>query len=187
MDLLQYINSKINLNAEECAAINAAFKKEFYPKGTCLVQPDNRSPKIYFIEEGLIRLFYINQEGKDITHFFFGENNFTMSVESVYFNNADPYGREVLEDSTLRIIHFTEFTDLFEKITPFKTFCFLVAMETLKRFSDRLFSLQFQTAEQRYRYFTEHYPNILLRAPLGDIASYLGITQQTLSVIRGKK
>ena len=90
MDLIQYIESKIKLNADECAAINTAFKKEFYPKGTNLVQPDNRSQKIYFVEDGLIRLFYINQDGKDITHFFFGENNFTMSVENVYFNNPDP-------------------------------------------------------------------------------------------------
>ncbi|MDN3550050.1 Crp/Fnr family transcriptional regulator [Mucilaginibacter aquaedulcis] len=187
MDLIQYIESKIKLSTEECEAINAAFKKEGYPKGTNLVQPDNRSHKIYFVEEGLIRLFYINQEGKDITHFFFGENNFTMSVENVYFNNPDPYGREVLEDSTLRIIHFREFTDLLDKVSAFKSFSFLVAIDMLKRFSDRLFSLQFQTAEQRYKIFIDNYPNILLRAPLGDIASYLGITQQTLSVIRSKK
>lgn len=154
MDLIQHIESKIKLNAEECALISAAFKKEFYPKGTNLVQPDNRSPKIYFVEEGLIRLYYINRDGKDITHFFFGENNFTMSVENVYFNNPDPYGREVLEDSTLRIIHFKEFTDLFDKITAFRTFSFMVTIDMLKRFSDRIFSLQFQTAEQRYKIFT---------------------------------
>jgi CRP-like cAMP-binding protein len=187
MELIQYINTKIKLNAEESTAISSAFKKEFFPKGTNLVQPGNRSQKIQFIEKGLIRSFYINEEGKDITHFFFSENNFTMSMESVYFNKPDPYGREVLEDATVHSIYFREFDALSNQVEAFKSLMLMVAIETLKQFSDKLFSLQFQTAEQRYKHLTDNYPNILLRVPLGHIASYLGITQQTLSVIRSKK
>jgi len=187
MELIRYINTKIKLSAEESTVIDAAFKKEFLPKGTNLVQPDNRSQKVYFIEKGLIRSFYSNSDGKDITHFFFGENDFTMALESVYFNKPDPYGREVLEDATLRTIYFQEFNALSGKIEAFKDLILMVAIEVLKQFSDRLFSLQFQTAEQRYKFLIDNHPNILLRAPLGHIASYLGITQQTLSVIRSKK
>ncbi|MBV8389572.1 MAG: Crp/Fnr family transcriptional regulator [Mucilaginibacter sp.] len=187
MELIQYINTKIYLSNEVATAIDAAFKKEFLPKGTNLVQPDNRSQKVYFIEKGLVRSFYNNSEGKDITHFFFGENDFTMALESVYFNKTDPYGREILEDATLRSIHFHEFNVLSGNLKELKDLIFLVAVGMLKQFSDRLFSLQFQTAEQRYKFLIDNYPDILLRAPLGHIASYLGITQQTLSVIRSKK
>jgi signal-transduction protein with cAMP-binding, CBS, and nucleotidyltransferase domain len=186
MELAQYMNTKIKFSAEESSVIDAAFKREFYPKGTILADPGNRSQKVHFIEKGMIRTFY-NKDGKDITHFFFDENAFTMSLESVYFNKIDPYGREVLEDTTLRTIHFKEFDDLFNKIDTFKRFAFMASVETIKRFSDKLFSLQFQTAEQRYKSMTDNYPNILLRVPLGHIASYLGITQQTLSVIRAQK
>jgi hypothetical protein len=63
----------------------------------------------------------------------------------------------------------------------------MIFINTLKLTSDRLYSLQFQTAEDRYKFMMQEHPNIILRAPLGHIASYLGITQQTLSVIRGKK
>lgn len=186
MELTQYINTKIKLTVEESSTIDAAFNRQFYPKGTILTEPDNRSQKVHFVEKGMLRTFY-NKDGKDITHFFFDENAITMSLESIYFNKTDPYGREVLEDTTLRSIRFKEFDDLFNNIDAFKKFAFMVSIETLKRFSDKLFALQFQTAEQRYKSMTDNYSNILLRVPLGHIASYLGITQQTLSVIRAQK
>lgn len=186
MDLAQFMNTKIKLSAEESKAIDAAFKRELHPKGTILAEPGNRSQKVHFIEKGMLRTFY-NKDGKDITHFFFDENAFTMSLESVYFNKIDPYGREVLEDTTLRTMHFTEFNALINNIGALKDFFFIVAVETIKLFSDKLFSLQFQTAEQRYKSMVDNYPNILLRVPLGHIASYLGITQQTLSVIRAQR
>jgi hypothetical protein len=56
----------------------------------------------------------------------------------------------------------------------------------VKLFSDRLYSLQFHTAQERYSTLLNDHSSILMRAPLGHIASYLGITQQTLSVIRSK-
>jgi len=185
MELIQYINTKVKLTSEESAIIDAAFKREYYPKGTILVHPDNYSQKVHFIEKGIMRSFY-NKDGKDITHFFFDENSFSMSLENVYFNKCDPYGREVLENATLRVIHFKEFNVLFNEVGAFKNLAFLVAIEFLKLLSDRLFSIQFQTAEQRYKFMVDNYSNILSRVPLGDIASYLGITQQTLSVIRAK-
>ncbi|WP_426668004.1 Crp/Fnr family transcriptional regulator [Mucilaginibacter sp. McL0603] len=186
MELIQYINTKVKLSADESSKIDAAFKREFHHRGATLADPGNRSQKVHFIEKGMLRTFY-NKDGKDITHFFFDENSFTMSLESIYFNKTDPYGREVLEETTLRTMHFIEFNALLNDIGAFKNFFFMVAVETIKIFSDKLFSLQFQTAEQRYKSMIDNYPNILLRVPLGDVASYLGITQQTLSVIRAQK
>lgn len=185
MELIQYINTKVKISSEEEALIDAAFKTETYPKGTILVHPGSHSQKVYFIEKGMIRSFY-NKDGKDITHFFFEENRFALSLESTYFNQTDPYGREVLENSTLRVIQFREFTELLNKVEALKDLAFAVAIDFLKQFSDKLYSLQFQTAEQRYKSMMDNYPNILSRAPLGHIASYLGITQQTLSVIRAR-
>ena len=185
MDLIQYINTKIKLTAEESAVIDAAFKEEFCPKGTILAHPDNHSQKIHFIEKGLMRLYY-NKDGKDITHFFFDENRFATCPESIYFDKPSPYGKEVLEDSILRCIHSKDLNLLFSKIDALKDLSFIVALEVINQLSDRLFSIQFQSAEERYKSIINNHPNILLRVPLGHIASYLGITQQTLSVIRSK-
>jgi CRP-like cAMP-binding protein len=185
MDLIEYVNTRIKLSAEESAAIDSAFKREISPKGTILAHPDNHSQKIHFIEKGLIRLYY-NKEGKDITHFFFDENRFAACAESVYFDKPSPYGKEVLEDSMLRTIHLRDLNLLLNKIEAFKDLSFIVAVEVIGQLSDRLYSIQFQSAEERYKFIIDKHPNILLRVPLGHIASYLGITQQTLSVIRAK-
>ena len=60
-------------------------------------------------------------------------------------------------------------------------------VEILHTVAGKLYSIQFQTAQDRYKNLIDTYPDVLLRAPLGHIASYLGITQQTLSVIRSGK
>jgi len=98
----------------------------------------------------------------------------------------DRDGQEVLEDSMLRTIHLKDLNLLRSKIEALKDLAFIAAVEVMNQLSDRLFSIQFQSAEERYKSIINNHPNILLRVPLGHIASYLGITQQTLSVIRAK-
>jgi hypothetical protein len=186
MELTDYINSKVKLTSEERDEIDRSFQVEHHCKGTILIKPDSLSQKFMFIEKGLIRTFYTFND-KDVTHFFFDENSFLATIESIYFNKTDPYGRQVLEDCVLRTIHAREFAALTDRIVNMKQFAFLVAVDVVKLFADRIFSLQFQTAQERYANLLESNPTILLRAPLGHIASYLGITQQTLSVIRSKK
>ena len=63
----------------------------------------------------------------------------------------------------------------------------LLLVNILHTIAEKLYAIQFQTAQDRYKTLLETQPDILLRAPLGHIASYLGITQQTLSVIRSGK
>ena len=60
-------------------------------------------------------------------------------------------------------------------------------IDTLKTFSDRLYAIQFQSAQERYNTLLAQYPTLLQQVSLGHIASYLGITQQTLSVIRAQR
>ena len=91
---------------------------------------------------------------------------------------------QVLEDCKIRTILFEDLERLMIKFPDLEKISRKILIHALKITSDKLYAIQFQTASQRYNYMIESYPNILLRAPLGQIASYLGITQQTLSVIR---
>ena len=186
MELLKYLTSKTNFPEPDCISINNAFKTEEYLKGEIPIKPGSFSSKVFFVEKGLIRTFYFKDD-KDITQFFFDENYFTAPLSSVFYNKPEPYGWEVLEDTTVRVILYNELEVLFAKIPLLQKVFFHVAIDMLNMFSDKLESLQFQTAEQRYKTLVEAYPEILRRAPLGQIASYLGITQQTLSVIRAKR
>ena len=127
------------------------------------------------------------EDGKDITHYFFDEDNFTVSFESVFFNRPHPYGQQALEETTLRIIPYSKLDELCNNIPTFKDYRLRIALQEVSMLSDKIYSLQFQSAEQRYKNLLDKFPGVLLRAPLGHIASYLGITQQTLSVIRARK
>ncbi len=186
MKLIPYLLRHIKLNDAECEAIDKAFAMETFAKGTILAQPENHHQNVYFIEKGLLRAFY-NLDGKDITHYFFDENNFLVSFESIFFNRPHPYGKQVLEETYLRIIPYSKLEALCNVIPAFKDYQLQVSLQTVSMLSDKILALQFQTAEQRYKNLLDKSPGILLRAPLGHIASYLGITQQTLSVIRAGK
>lgn len=186
MELQKYITSRIALTAQELAEVDNAFKVESYTKGQLLLKPDSFSSKVFFIEKGLIRTFYY-KDGRDITQFFFDTDSFTAPLNSIFYNKSESYGWETIEDTVVRVIQYHELEAFFVKIPALQQLFFRVAIDVLNIFAIKLESLQFQTADQRYQTMIEMYPEILLRVPLGQIASYLGITQQTLSVIRGKK
>lgn len=186
MDLIKYLSTEAKLSSKEAELVDRSFSEKEYAKNVLLERPGNFSKQVYFIEKGLVRAFYYKEE-KDITHNFLDENNFIVAFESIFFNRAHPYGLEIIEQSSLRTISYAQLDSLCNAIPAFKDHRLLVALKVISRLSEKIYSLQFQSAEQRYKDLLNTTPNILLRAPLGHIASYLGITQQTLSVIRSGK
>ena len=131
-------------------------------------------------------MYYI-KEGKEITHNFFTENMFYMSIETIFQNQRSPFHIELLEHCKIRMIEYDELKIFaLNHVNTLELF-FNLLIDSIKRLSDRLSSIQFQSAQEKYNIMLESYPDILLRAPLGHIASYLGIAQQTLSVIRAEK
>ncbi|GGH26619.1 cyclic nucleotide-binding protein [Dyadobacter endophyticus] len=186
MELLGYFQQHLSLPAGLAQSIEPVFKHQDIKKGEIFLQPDNRSQKVCFIEKGLIRTYYL-KDGKDITHLFFAENRFSVPLESIFYDRPSPYGWEALENSHIRIAQYKDLEPMFEKVPGFEKLIRLLLIDVIDVFSERLYAMQFQSAQDRYKALIEKHPDILLRAPLGHIASYLGITQQTLSVIRAAK
>jgi CRP-like cAMP-binding protein len=170
--LLKYLNKHLNICQELNEKFDTVFKHEYINKGEILFRPESFSQKIIFIEKGLIRTYYI-RDGKDITHQFFAENSFLTPVESVFYNKPAPYGWEALENGEIRVAQFRDFETFFVQVPGMEKFFRLLLVDTLHSFSERLYALQFQTALDRYKKLLETQSDILLRAPLGHIASYL--------------
>lgn len=165
--------------------IDLIFNKVEYPKGTILLRPENFSTKVFFIEQGLIRTFYFN-DGKDITHEFFDQGSFFGPIDCIYYNKPSLYGFEVLEQTTVNVTSFEKMVESnFMDIKGMKELEKSIILNQLTQSSNKGLSTHVETALNRYKFMLEKHPDILLRAKLGHIASYLGITQQTLSVIRG--
>jgi CRP-like cAMP-binding protein len=184
--LLEYLNEHVRLSEEESDKLDTIFRYEYVKKGDILFRPEGFSQKIIFIEKGLIRTYYL-KDGKDITYLFLSENAFLTPVECVFYNKPAPYGWEALENCEIRIAQYRDFELFFSQVPGMEKFIRQVLINVLHTVAGKLYSIQFQTALERYRSLIESHPNILLRTPLGHVASYLGITQQTLSVIRSAK
>lgn len=186
MQLIAYLQSTFGLSDDLLRQIDEASTTKVFQKKSIVLDTDHYSKNVYFVQEGLVRMFYY-KSGRDITHYFFPENSFSGGSESVFNHKKSIYGIEALETSTLTVIPFTAIENLAAGSIAINKLIQAILLESLIGFSSRLQSLQFETAQERYQNLLEQHPNILLRAPLGDIASYLGISQQTLSVIRAQK
>ncbi len=185
MDILSYLEQQgIRTEGIEDLLKNLT-KTKAYPKGHILLEPEGSSHRVYYVQEGLLRTFYLRDD-KDITHHFVAENAFIMPFECIFFDKPSTYGYELLENSVVTTFRYDDLEKISQSIPEVKDVEKHLLYNTIRIFSDTLHSIKFQSARERYDHMIREYPNILLRAPLGHIASYLGITQQTLSVIRAQ-
>lgn len=166
--------------------MDAIFQVREYKKYSLLLKEGSPSQEVFFIEKGIVRQFY-TKEGKDITHAFYAENSFYTSLDNIYFHQSNHFGLEVLETCRVRIAEFVQVEAIINNYPKLERFMRMLLISFLKNLSDRLYAIKFQTAQERYELLLKNYPQILLRVPLGHVASFLGITQQTLSVIRAGK
>jgi CRP-like cAMP-binding protein len=186
MELIEYIRLRAQISDDLSVKIDSAFNREILSKGSLIFPQDSHCKKVFFFEKGFGRVYYLSN-GKDITHYFFTEDTFSAPIESIFYNQATHCGMELLEKSTVRSANYFEIEKLISDSAPISKAIQIILLDVLRTFSDRLYAIQFQSALDRYNIMIESYPNIFHRSPLGHIASYLGITQETLSRIRSGK
>lgn len=157
-----------------------------FDKSTILVREGQYADKTYFIVQGCARAFYL-KGGKDITDWFVFENDFMCSINSFFLNIPSPHYIEVLEQTTLLEITRDKMTKLCDKYHDFDRLGRIVTTKTMLQLQQRIVSVQFETALQKYENLLNIRPDITQRIPLTHIASYLGITLETLSRIRNPR
>lgn len=186
MELLAFLTKQEHFSDEECRIIEESFTRVAIPKSDIIQLKNRFSEHLLFIESGLLRIFYY-KEGKDITHFFFDENYFLAPINSIIYNKTERYEWEALEACQIRVIKYADFLNLCEQIPKLSQLMLEYTLKLLDLFSYKLNLLQFEKAFDRYQIFLEMYPNLLNRVSLGNTASFLGVTPQTISVIRAQK
>ncbi len=161
-------------------------KVSTFQKGEIVVREGEFSKNGYLIVEGCARAYYL-KDGKDISDWFTFEKEIMASIISFFSNVPSPHYVAFVEDST--VIEFSKDTVdmLASKHHDFERFMSKVVTQTMLGLCERLYTIQFNKAEERYRHLLSIYPNITNRIPLTHIASYLGMTIETLSRIRNPK
>jgi CRP-like cAMP-binding protein len=157
-----------------------------YKKGYKLIHEGQFSDELFFILEGAAKAYYV-KDGKLITDWFAFENEFICAINSFFLFIPSPHYIELLEDSTLVMIKRNDMMNLCDKHHDIERLGRISTTKTMLQLQQRVVSLQFETAHQRYLNLLAQYPKIEQRASLGDIASFLGITQETLSRIRASQ
>ncbi|MGW8124000.1 Crp/Fnr family transcriptional regulator [Roseivirga echinicomitans] len=184
MNIADLLNAYVSFSHDELHDILSHFKKEEVQKNQVLVHEGQVCRNIYFIEKGMGRSYYLKEDGKEVTQWFFGQGVFMSSADSFFKQSASYYYLETLEDSVLYTISYDKIELLLSRYHKMERFVRLLSIDMLTKVVHKLNAIQFQTARERYDYMTSEFPDIAQRIPLGHIASYLGMTQETLSRIR---
>ena len=139
---------------------------------------------IGFIVEGVVRFCYYNNKGEDITQYFIDEYNFVSDQQRFETQVVASEYIQAVTDCKLLIFSKKDWDDISNTIVGWDAIAGLIIKNCLLKTIERRSPLVSEDATTRYLSFIEHFPGLLNRIPLSHIASYLGITQQSLSRIR---
>jgi len=185
-ELLAYLNSIYPLSQPAIEYLTEHLKEIEIPKKEFILKQGRICYNIYFVERGLLRCFYIKDD-KEINSWFMKEQDVIFSVES-FLNQTPSYENiQALEDCVLYYIDYNELQYLYNNCPEFNFIGRVVTEKYYKLSEQRLYSLRMQKAMERYNFILNHFPQIILRVPSKYIASYLGITEETLSRMRAAK
>lgn len=183
MSLRTILQSVASLPAGSLEKIQAVTTALVLPRGHLLLGTDKTARYIYFINRGIVRAF-VPDESNGITFWFGREGDVILSMRSYVYGQPGYEYIELLEECELFQISSAVLQSLYETDIHIANFGRRLAEQELIRTEERLISRQFKTATERYRELLAHNPDLLQRVSLGHIASYLGITQVSLSRIR---
>ncbi len=186
MELSEYLKNIAKHSDSLEEDLKNLFEPKEFSKGDHLFKEGEICRHMFYIEKGLVRVYYYSGSGKEITAWFSAENTLITALDSFYYHKPTRDYCEVIEDSVIYPINFSEFEIILNSEKEARL-AFYILYEITRKMTEYISSIKFQSAEERYKALMKEYPSIQQRTSLGDIASYLGITQETLSRIRSNK
>ncbi|CAL2082364.1 Crp/Fnr family transcriptional regulator [Tenacibaculum sp. 190524A05c] len=185
-NLLQKFQEIAHLSKESEIMLLNTIERIEYPAKTNLQEIGKVCNSIYFVEKGVARTYYY-KDGKDITYWIVTENDFVGAMGSFFTREPSNKLVETIEPCILWKFDFDKLEELFKVNQELERSARLFSYYGIGLLEKRADSLHFNTAKERYDIMLQKQPDLLKRVPLGMVASYLGITQETLSRIRANK
>ncbi|WP_018477532.1 Crp/Fnr family transcriptional regulator [Pontibacter roseus] len=179
------INSIYPLSEQARRELMATLCKLELTKGHILFREGEVSTKVFFIEKGIARAFCYRND-QEVTFWFGTEGDLIFSYYSYVANKPGYETVELLEPSEVYVLELEQLQALFRTNIEIANWGRKLAEYELIKTEERFIAFQFQSATQRYKSLLEQDPQLLQRVPLYHIASYLGVTQVTLSRIRAE-
>jgi CRP-like cAMP-binding protein len=156
-----------------------------YKAGSFVLREGQVCASANMVAAGLVRSYYLN-EGKEITSRFMDEGFIATSWISFYTQKPGNEYIQAVEDTTILSVDYTDIQRLYMEYPDFNTIGRKQVEHSFFLAEQRTQMLRKHTAEEKYQFFLDNHLSLLQRVPLRQIASYLGMNEETLSRVRGK-
>ena len=184
--LKRYIQANVTVEPVQLDKIAVSFKPKTIKRNAILLSAGDTCKELYFVNKGCIRTYYINAEGKERTRYFAFDGMVGTALGS--FISQDPSFEfvDALEDSELLCINRTQFYQLVDEAPGWAQFYRKLLESAYSYQNKRIEHLVTLTAKQRYDDILENHPEYIQRLPNHILASYLDMSQETLSRMKSK-
>lgn len=182
--LIDFIKQYVPVADQTIQLIAGHFEERMLAKNEYLLKAGRVSNEYFFLAEGFVRAFTLDAEGEEVTTNFFGRNRAVFEVSSLFMRTVSTETIQALTDGTAFVVEFGTLNALFHALPEFREFGRAMLVKEFAAYKQRTLSLINKTAEERYADLIETNGDLFQYAPLKYIASYLGITDTSLSRIR---
>ena len=184
--LKKYLDTIVQLPDEEFMAIASVISEKKIRKKEHLIQANEICNKVVFFFDGYFRFYHNTPNGDEVTSDFYFAPNFVTSYTSFLSGKPSFVNVQAMEDMDILEINKRDLNNLYAQYHHLEHLGRLLAENVTVNSESHLFLMLNQTAEERYKSLLDKYPFFIQKIPLQYIASYLGITQETLSRMRKK-
>ena len=185
-NLINKIKNSISLSSEAEKYIYSIAKEKLFSKGEILIREGQTVNKTFFVTQGSLRSFCVDKEGKEHTLQFAIKDWWISDFIAIYKNEPASLTVECISDSAVIEFNAQKLNEIYLQFPEFEAFQRKNLERHVVSLHKRILNQLQLTALERYNLFLEQYPNIEQHVPNYHIASYLGITQQSLSRIRAE-
>ena len=182
----QYLSSKVFLTTSEWEKLREICVFKTIDKGEFLLREGGHSADLIIVVQGCIRTYRADSQGRIRINSFAIENGWAGDGKTIETATPSKFSIDAIERTTVVLINTLKFDVLCREIPPLNQFLTDNLKECLSGSRGQLDMISIPTAEDKFRSFTLHHPELLTRVPQYMIASYLGITPESLSRIRKK-
>lgn len=180
----KYLKTKANIAEPEFQLLIKKVEFRNIEKGEVLLRPGEVCRHSFFIENGLLRSYTVDDAGKEHIIQFGSENWIVSDRSSAFFNEPSDLFIDAIEDTEVVLISSDFINEASEISSSFRNYNQIALQNYIRHQQKRINLLLSASAERRYMNFIKLYPDLTLRVPQWMIASYLGITPESLSRVR---